>query len=181
MISLKDVFAKNEKNWVSRFILDEVVIMPLCRTEDDVQYIYSVSNETGSRIWQLIDGRNTVGDIQEAMKKEYRGPGERIERDVLEFIEDVYGEKLINITRPKKQKTAAAKGSEKVRKVYKKPDIAKVKMQPEQAVLTCCLDNYEPKQGSFGFCTLFNFCHFSNNDCASFLSSANDSSSAIGS
>ena len=115
------------------------------------------------------------------MKSEYKGPAERIERDVIEFIEDVLSVKLIRVTKQKKQRCNRQKGGVGRQKTYRKPDIAKVKMQPEQAVLTCCLDNYEPKQGSFGFCTLFNFCHFNNNDCASFLSSANDSSSAIGS
>ena len=56
MLRTTDIYVKSEGDWVSRFILDEVVIMPLCRSQEDMQYIYSISNESGSRIWQLLDG-----------------------------------------------------------------------------------------------------------------------------
>lgn len=95
MLKPNDVYKKQEDNWVSRFIFDEVVIMPLCRTEEDMQYIYSISNETGSRLWQLLDGKHSVREIQEILKAEYQGQGEVIEREVLEFIGDLYEVELI--------------------------------------------------------------------------------------
>lgn len=147
MLRPSDVYKRIEDNWVSRVILDEVVIMPLCRSEEDIQYIYSISNQTGSRIWQLLDGRYSAKDIQEILKSEYQGQGEVIEREVLEFLRDILEVKLIKKIKEKAKKGKPQTTSQKPdkKKSYKTPKIAKVKMQPEQAVLSCCVINYTPK------------------------------------
>lgn len=140
MINLNDVFEKVTDSWVSRVILDEVVIMPLCRSEEDVQYIYSISNETGARIWQILDGKHSVRNIQEVIKSEYKGAEENIEREVLEFLEDISGVGLIKKASQKNDSGLKVTASLK-KKPYQRPEIAKVKMQPEQAVLSCCTDD----------------------------------------
>ncbi len=140
MIKPGDVYRKQEKNWVSRHILDEVVIMPLCRSAQDMQYIYSISNETGSRIWQLIDGGHSTCDIQEILKSECQGQTEQIERETLQFIEDCLEAGLIEKTRLRPQTTNRKPQTEIKKRPYKSPEISKVKLQPEQAVLACCTD-----------------------------------------
>jgi hypothetical protein len=154
-----DIYIKNEDNWVSRFILDEVVIMPLCRSEEDMQYIYSIANETGVRIFQLLDGKHSVKEIQEVLKKEFQGKNEEIEAGVLTFTEDLLSVELIE----KAGKTAALKGDvsgkrDKGRllnnkKAYETPELIKVRMQPEQAVLSCCLN--DPVMKSYD---VWNYC-----------------------
>ncbi len=138
MLNLNDCFKKTEEKWVSRSILDEVVIMPLCRSEDDMQYIYSIANETGFRIWQLLDATHTVRDIQEILKREFQGQAEVIEREVLVFLKDILSAKLIEKSTPLRTKAALNYKPIHKKKPYKTPEIAKIKMQPEQAVLSCC-------------------------------------------
>ena len=141
MIKLNDVYRRVEDKWVSRFILDEVVIMPLCRSQDDMQYIYSISNQTGSKVWQLLDGSHCVKEIQEILKSVYEGQAEVIEREVLEFIEDIFEAKLIEEDKAKRKKINDSQCQiPQKKKTYKSPEITKVKMQPEQAVLSCCLN-----------------------------------------
>jgi len=153
MVGKKTIFKKDEKNWVSRFIMDEVVIMPLARTKEDVNYIYSISNETGSRIWQLIDGENTVEEVQKIMKEEFNGPAESVEGDVMEFIADASEEGLIKETKEEKRQKGEAIRTKGAKKGYNKPDIARVKMQPEQAVLYACVHEVDGKNGeTFGEC-----------------------------
>lgn len=139
MAGLNDVYVIVKDRWVSRFILDEVLIMPLGRSHDELTYIYSISNETGSRIWNLLDGRHSVKDIQDILMAEYQGQKELIERETSEFIDDLAQDKLINKTKPiaSNQEVVVRRPSGK-KKTYISPEIAKVKMEPEQAVLACC-------------------------------------------
>jgi len=151
MIKLSSVYKKAEGKWVSRSIMDEVVIMPLCRSQDDMQYIYSISNQIGSKIWQLLDGEHCVGEIQEILKSVYDGQAEVIEREVLEFIGDVFEAKLIEEDKTKTRKTKDSQYQIPQKKeAYKSPEIAKIKMQPEQAVLSCCTRDMDIKQSSTG-------------------------------
>ncbi len=157
MLNLDDVYKKVEDNWVSRMIFDEVVIVPLCRSEEDMQFIYSISNETGSRLWQLLDGGHSVKDIQEILKSEYQGQGEVIEREVLEFVGDLLEVKLIERTEHKRSASIEPRASSiqhpEKKKSYTTPEIAKVKMQPEQAVLACCARNSVVKSfGNLNYC-----------------------------
>ncbi len=154
MLKPDDVYKKVEDKWVSRAIMDEVVIMPLCRSEEDMRYIYSISNETGSRIWQFLNGSHSVSDIQEALKAEYQGNGELIERDILEFIADLCEAGLVTRASSIKNRESRIEHPER-KKPYASPEIAKVKMQPEQAVLTCCQVTTNPKiSGDFGKCAV---------------------------
>jgi hypothetical protein len=164
MLKLYEIYIKNEDNWVSRFILDEVVIMPLCRSEEDMQYIYSISNEAGVRIFQLLDGEHSVKEIQEVLKKEFQGKNENIEGEALTFIEDLLSVKLIE----KASTTTALKGEARgkrdegrllsKKKPYKTPEIAKITMQPEQAVLSCCIVLQYAKPCGGGWTGARNWC-----------------------
>jgi hypothetical protein len=145
--------------------------MPLCRSEEDMQYIYSIANETGVRIFQLLDGNHSVKEIQEVSKKEFQGKNEEIEREVLTFIEDLLSVKLIE----KSRKATALKGdaSDKrddgrvssKKKPYEAPELIKVRMQPEQAVLSCCLNDTQPKASSDPINYQWNYCTFNGQPC----------------
>jgi len=160
MVRAGDVYKKVEEDWVSRFIMDEVVIMPLCRSEADIQYIYSISNQTGSRIWQLLDGAHSVGRIQETIEAEYQGSPELMEKEIRQFLEDVVGAGLIqkvdSKSRGQGSRIRAAAGQKGRRSPYQTPEIARVKMQPEQAVLACCdlaRINQKIYSSSFNYCS----------------------------
>ena len=164
MLNLNASYKKNEDDWVSRLILDKVVIMPLCRSEEDMQYIYSISNETGVRIFQLLDGEHSIKEIQEILKKEFQ-KSEEIEGEVLMFISDLLSVKLIersNAARSNKDLRARSEDgpSSRKKKNYETPELVKIKMQPEQAVLSCCLINSNPKAS--GFPDTWNYCGIPN-------------------
>jgi hypothetical protein len=178
MIRSTDVYRRIDDDWVSRFILDEVIIMPLCKSEEDVQHIFSISNAPGSRIWQLLDGSYSVKEIQEIMQSEYEGTAKKIEKDVVTFLEDVLEAKLIAQTKKKTAKKPSRNRKKEPKKPYTSPEIAKVKMQPEQAVLACCTVSYDYKTAGSSFCTLFSFCFYPGGDCGRSATSPESSSSA---
>lgn len=179
MLNLNASYNKNEDDWVSRLILDEVVIMPLCRSEEDMQYIYSICNETGVRIFQLLDGKHSIKEIQEIVKKEFQ-ESEGIDGEVLTFLSDLLSVKLIkksNTARSNKDPQARSEDgpSSREKKPYKTPELAKIRMQPEQAVLSCCLINAYPKlsaQPQWNYCFangLTNGCSGPNDGCHSYV------------
>ncbi|HID64386.1 MAG TPA: pyrroloquinoline quinone biosynthesis peptide chaperone PqqD [Anaerolineae bacterium] len=55
----------------------------------------TVLNEVGSRIWELIDGTRSVGEITEAIVAEYDVTAEQAERDVEEFIQELVDNKML--------------------------------------------------------------------------------------
>ena len=55
----------------------------------------NVLNEVGSRIWELIDGTRSIGEITEIIVAEYDVSAEQAERDVEEFIEELVENKML--------------------------------------------------------------------------------------
>ena len=51
-------------------------------------------NETGKTIWLTIDGKSTVKEIKERVKKEFEGVRE-IDRDLSDFLEKLFELDLI--------------------------------------------------------------------------------------
>jgi hypothetical protein len=144
MPKLNDVYKKKQDDWVSRVIVDEAVIVPLRRGEEDISYIYSISNPTGMRIWQLLDGEHSVRHILEALASEYQVQEEAVERDVIEFFRDLLQAQLIEKVQDRTKSSEPDPPATKKRiaaeeQQYEKPEIAKIKMEPEQAVLSCCV------------------------------------------
>lgn len=162
MVNPEDVYRRQEEDWVSRFVWDEVVIMPLCRKDEDLQYIYSISNETGSAIWKLLDGKHSVLQIQKALESEFQGQAQVIEKDLRKFLNNLLEAALIQEVRKKSkaEKAVSEKQKPDKKRRYHRPEISKVKLQPEQAVLACCsvYERYQKKPGAFNFCSTTSFC-----------------------
>ena len=48
-----------------------------------------VLNAVGARIWELVDGQRTLGDIAQAIRAEYKVDLSRAQADVLAFCADL--------------------------------------------------------------------------------------------
>lgn len=55
----------------------------------------TVLNPVGARIWELMDGTLSLGQIVERVLEEYNVDRTRCEADALEYVEDLYKRKLI--------------------------------------------------------------------------------------
>ena len=55
----------------------------------------NVLNEVGSRIWELIDGTRSVGEITEIIVAEYDVTAEQAEGDMDEFIQELVENKML--------------------------------------------------------------------------------------
>jgi coenzyme PQQ synthesis protein D (PqqD) len=56
---------------------------------------YYALDEVSARVWELCDGGLGVGEIAEAIGAEYDAPLATIYDDVLAFLEEMLGEKLV--------------------------------------------------------------------------------------
>ena len=55
----------------------------------------TVLNPVGARIWELVDGKRSLGAILGQILEEYAVDRERLEKDAREFVADLSGKKLI--------------------------------------------------------------------------------------
>lgn len=77
-----------------RIIDEEAVIIPLDEQSPDSEKI-NFLNETATRIWELIDDKNSIRDIITQILKEYEITKEQAEKEVISFIKKLEKKKLI--------------------------------------------------------------------------------------
>lgn len=90
MMEMDVVFRKIDRV-ISRKILDELILVPIRGSVADMECLYTL-NEVGARVYQLVDGKKTVGEICDAVVEEFEVGTDRARADVNEFLE-----KLIEI------------------------------------------------------------------------------------
>ncbi len=71
---------------VIRAFPDETLLVPVMAGAADLDAIF-VLNDTAKRVWELVDGRRTLGEIASAIVSEYRVSNEQAHEDVREFVE----------------------------------------------------------------------------------------------
>ncbi|RZB30189.1 MAG: hypothetical protein SRB1_02469 [Desulfobacteraceae bacterium Eth-SRB1] len=91
---LDKVYSKSD-SIVFRKIADEFILVPIRQNVGDLESIYTL-NETGARIWELIDGKIKVREIKEKLIEEFEVTPEEVEKDILEHL--VQLEKIKAIT-----------------------------------------------------------------------------------
>jgi len=95
MKDLDKIFQKNtELAW--RIIDNETVIIPLDEQTSDSEKI-NFLNETGTRIWKLIDGKNSIKDIVVRIVKEYEIDEKEAEKEVMDFVKKLQRKNLVKL------------------------------------------------------------------------------------
>jgi hypothetical protein len=56
---------------------------------------YYALDEVSGRIWDLCDGDTSVSAMVEAIRQEYEAPVDEVEADVLAFLGEMAGERLL--------------------------------------------------------------------------------------
>lgn len=79
---------RRDSSIVTREIAGETILVPIRQNVGDLESIYTL-NETASRIWALIDGRRTLGDIRDEMVAEFDVDEAEAEQDLLELVEQL--------------------------------------------------------------------------------------------
>lgn len=74
----------------------------ICRLTDDGAVLVSpeagdlrVLNASGATIWQLLDGRRTVAQVEAELSRRYRIPDDQARADLGQFLSDLHGRGLL--------------------------------------------------------------------------------------
>lgn len=79
---------KKSGDVVDRMIDDEIVIVPIKSELSKESSIYNL-DVVGAKIWQLIDGKNTVAKIRDRIVETMEVTSEQAEIDLIEFLKDL--------------------------------------------------------------------------------------------
>ena len=72
-------------DFVFRRIADEVILLPIRKNLGDLESIFTL-NEVGARVWELLDGRRSVGEIRDLVVAEFEVTPEIAAADLLELL-----------------------------------------------------------------------------------------------
>jgi hypothetical protein len=86
---LEGVYRRNP-SIVARNVEDEVVLVPIKSDVGDLDSIYTL-NDVGAFIWELIDGKQTVGSILTKILDEFDVSEEQARADIEEFLANLEG------------------------------------------------------------------------------------------
>ncbi|MCK5139364.1 MAG: PqqD family protein [Thermodesulfovibrionia bacterium] len=95
-MELKDKYPDKSPLTASRLMDGEaVVIMP---QDNEVKIL----NEAGSRIWELLDGRQDISQISRVISDEFEVSCDKALEDIIGFIDELYQKKMVVLLdRPK--------------------------------------------------------------------------------
>ncbi len=84
---LERIFQKSGR-MVSRTVAGEVVLVPLRDSAGDLDSIYTL-NETGARIWNLLDGKHSLQVVLQGLLEDFEIETAVAEQDLLELVGDL--------------------------------------------------------------------------------------------
>jgi len=89
------VFKKNP-DMVSRTIEDETILMPIYKTSDEINCIYTL-NDVAARIWGLIDGKRNLGRIKKMLLAEFDVTEKELNKELYKFLKDLKEIKAVKV------------------------------------------------------------------------------------
>ena len=87
-MSLLDKVYKKSDSIVFRKIADEFILVPIRQNVGDLESI-STLNEVATRIWELIDGKKKVKEINDVILDEYEVTSKKLETDITKYIKEL--------------------------------------------------------------------------------------------
>jgi predicted nucleic acid-binding protein len=79
---------QRNRNVVSRVVADEAIVVPIRRGAADMDSIYTF-NETGTRLWSLIEDHRSAADLAAHLQSEYGLSSEDAITDTLKFLAEL--------------------------------------------------------------------------------------------
>ena len=84
----KTAVLKKNKDMAVRVIDDETILLPVYKTSDEINCIYTL-NKVASRVWELIDGRRSLGQIKKQVLAEFDATPQEVDKEMASFLKDL--------------------------------------------------------------------------------------------
>ena len=95
------IVLRKNSDMVTRVIDDETILVPIYKTSDEINCIYTL-NKVASRVWEMFDGKKTVGEIKKQLLKEFNTTSKEVDKKMQELLKDL--KEIKAIVTPKKKK-----------------------------------------------------------------------------
>ena len=79
---------KKNPDIVTRTIEDETILLPLYKSSEGADCIYTLS-ESAARLWQLIDGKRTLRGIKEVLLDEFSVTEKKLDKELMKLLKDL--------------------------------------------------------------------------------------------
>jgi hypothetical protein len=79
---------KKNPDIVSRTIEDETILMPIYKTSDEINCIYTL-NDVAARVWELIDGKKNLGEVKKILLKEFDTTEKGLDKELTKLLKDL--------------------------------------------------------------------------------------------
>jgi len=93
-VTLDKVYKPSE-DVVAREIQGEFIIIPITSGIGDSEAAIFSLNETGRAIWNKLDGKRTLRDVENELVEKFEAPLEEIEKDILGLAEKLLKKKIL--------------------------------------------------------------------------------------
>jgi hypothetical protein len=90
-----DMILSHSSDVVSREIDGALIIVPLTSGVGDMEDDLFSMNETGTKIWNMLDGKKTVQEVVEALVRQYRAEPAEIEKDVAGIVSELLKRRML--------------------------------------------------------------------------------------
>jgi len=90
-----DLIYTHSNDVVAREIDGALIIVPLTSGVGDMEDDLFSMNETGTKIWKMLDGKKTVTEVVAALSGEYQAESGEIEMDVIGIVEELLKRRMI--------------------------------------------------------------------------------------
>lgn len=90
-----DMIFSHSNDVVSREIDGALIIVPLTSGVGDMEDDLFSMNESGTEIWNMLDGKKTLQEIVEALARQYQAEPGKIEQDVAGIVEELLKRRML--------------------------------------------------------------------------------------
>ena len=81
---------------VTRTIDEETILMPVYKSSEDINCIYTL-NKSASRIWEIINGKTTIGGIKKKILVEFDATEQEVDDAMAKVLKDLVEIKAVSI------------------------------------------------------------------------------------
>lgn len=84
----KTMVLRKNPDMVSRVIDDETILVPIYKTSEEANCIYTL-NKVASRVWELIDDKRTLAQIKDKVLEEFDATPKEVDREIQKLLKDL--------------------------------------------------------------------------------------------
>ncbi len=85
---LNSAVLRKNPDMVSRVIDNETILLPIYKSSDEINCIYTL-NKVASSVWELINGKRTLPQIKQQILKNFDATSSEVDREMNKFLKDL--------------------------------------------------------------------------------------------